>query len=99
MCQDTEVAILLGEVFQLPPEELNARLAFVNFDGSKPLSMSETIPLNENISKGFADICCFSVIEDVKKIANWVKSLRAEKLKYSLHKSSLKVLGSEVVVK
>lgn len=74
LLQDTGVAILPGEVFQLPPEELTARLAFVNFDGSKALSISETIPLNENIPEDFADNCCFSVVQGVKKIAEWVKS-------------------------
>jgi len=72
LLQDTGVAILPGEAFQTPPEELIARLAFVNFDGSKALSMSETIPLSENLPQDFADNSCISVIQAVQKIADWV---------------------------
>jgi len=74
LLQDTGVAILPGEAFQLPPEELTARLAYVNFDGSKALSMSETIPLNENLPEDFAENYCVSVVQAVKKIADWVNS-------------------------
>ncbi len=74
LLQDTGVAILPGEVFQLPPEELTARLAYVNFDGAKALSMSETIPLSEKLPKDFADNYCISVIQAVQKIADWVNS-------------------------
>ena len=72
LLQDTGVAILPGEAFQLPPEELTARLAYVNFDGSKALAMSETIPLSENLPEDFADNYCISVIQGVQKIADWV---------------------------
>lgn len=74
LLQDTGVAILPGEAFQLPPEELTARLAYVNFDGSKALAMSETIPLSENLPEDFADNYCISVIQGVQKIADWANS-------------------------
>jgi len=76
LLQETGVAILPGEAFQLPPEELTARLAFVNFDGAKALSISETIPLNEKIPEDFADKYCISVIQGVQKIADWVQQDR-----------------------
>jgi aspartate aminotransferase len=72
LLQDTGVAILPGEAFQIPSEELTARLAFVNFDGAKALSMSETIPLNEHLPPDFADNYCISVIQGIQKIADWV---------------------------
>ncbi len=72
LLQDTGVAILPGEAFQVRPEELTARLAFVNFDGAKALSMSERVPLSENLPQDFADNYCISVIQAVQKIANWV---------------------------
>ncbi len=73
LLEDTGVAILPGEAFQRPPEELTARLAFVNFDGSKSLAMSETIPISEDLPEDFADNCCFSVIQGIKEIIAWVK--------------------------
>lgn len=74
LLQDTGVAILPGEAFQLPPELLTARLSFVNFDGSKALAMSETIPLSENLPEDFADHYCISVVQGVQKIADWANS-------------------------
>ena len=74
LLKDTGVAILPGEAFQRPPEELTARLAYVNFDGAKALGMSETIPLSENLPEDFADNCCISVIQGIQKIAAWVNS-------------------------
>ena len=72
LLQETGVAILPGEAFQCLPEKLTARLAYVNFDGAKALSMSETIPLSENLPEYFADHYCISVIQAVQKIADWV---------------------------
>ncbi len=74
LLQETGVAILPGEAFLCPPEKLTARMAYVNFDGSKALSISETIPLSENLPDGFTDSCCISVIQAVQKIADWVNS-------------------------
>ena len=72
LLQDTGVAILPGEAFQLPSEKLTARLAFVNFDGSRALSMSETIPLSEQLPEDFADQYGMTVIQGIQKIADWV---------------------------
>lgn len=72
LLQETGVAILPGEAFQCLTERLTARLAYVNFDGSKALLMSETIPLSEDLPEDFADHYCISVIQGVQKIADWV---------------------------
>lgn len=74
LLMDTGVAILPGDAFLVPAEKLTARLAFVNFDGSKALAMSETIPLSEPLPEDFADNHCLSVIEAVQKIAVWANS-------------------------
>jgi len=72
LLRETGVAILPGEVFQRPPEELTARLAFVNFDGAKALSASETVPLSEKLPDDFIEVNCPSVIQAMQKIADWV---------------------------
>ncbi len=74
LLMEAGVAILPGEDFLVSSEKLTARLAYVNFDGSKALSMSETIPLSENLPEDFSDNCCLSVIEGIKKIADWTDS-------------------------
>ncbi len=71
LLKETGVAILPGEAFQRPAEELTARLAYVNFDGAIALSASETIPLSESLPDDFADNYCFSVIQAMQKIALW----------------------------
>jgi aspartate aminotransferase len=60
LLQETGVAILPGVSFQRPATELTARLAFVNFDGSKALAMGETIALSESLPDDFGDYCCAS---------------------------------------
>lgn len=73
LLKESGVAILPGEAFLIPPEKLIARLAFVNFDGAKALAMSETIPLSDKLPEDFAESCCFSVLEGMRKIAEWTK--------------------------
>jgi aspartate aminotransferase len=72
LLQETGVAILPGVSFQRPEEELTARLAYVNFDGSKALAWSETIPLDESLPGDFGDYCCAPVCEAIHKIVDWI---------------------------
>ena len=72
LLKETGVAILPGESFQRPAEELTARAAFVNFDGAKALALSETIALSEKLPEDFGATCCAPVFEAVQKIADWV---------------------------
>jgi aspartate aminotransferase len=73
LLHDTGVAILPGASFQRPEEELTARLAYVNFDGSKALAMSETIPLSQSLPDDFSDYCLASVFKAINKIVDWIK--------------------------
>jgi aspartate aminotransferase len=77
LCQklllETGVAILPGEAFKRPPEELTARLAFVNFDGAKALAMSQTIPSDNALPDDFGKQHCLEVLEAMHRIANWAK--------------------------
>ena len=72
LLHETGVAILPGVSFQRPKEELTARLAYVNFDGSKALAWSETIPLDESLPGDFGDYCCAPVCEAIHKIVDWI---------------------------
>ena len=72
LLHDIGVAILPGASFQRPEEELTARLAYVNFDGSKVLAMSETIPLSQSLPEDFGDYCLASVFEAINKIVDWI---------------------------
>lgn len=69
---DTGVAILPGVAFGRPPEELTARIAYVDFDGSSALSASETISLDQPLPEDFTEFWCHNVIKAVRLITDWV---------------------------
>ena len=72
LLEETGVAILPGLVFERPRNELTTRLSYVNFDGSKALAASETIPLDQNLPKEFIHSWCQSTISAVENIVDWV---------------------------
>ena len=72
LLEETGVAVLPGVAFQRPAEELTARLAYVNFDGAKALSASETIPLDQPLSDDFFTRWCGDVLEASQHIVEWM---------------------------
>lgn len=70
--QDVGVALLPGEAFGRAPEELTARLSYVDFDGGAALDAAERVPLDQPLPEGFLEECCPSVTEGVARIAEWV---------------------------
>jgi aspartate aminotransferase len=74
LLEDTGVAILPGREFERPAEELSARLAFVDFNGSKALAASETIPLDAPLPERFIHEQCADVIRAVDKLAEWLEA-------------------------
>jgi aspartate aminotransferase len=68
---ETGVAMLPGEVFGRPANELTARLAYVDFDGTKALSASETIPLDQQLPEDFTSLWCFNVIKAMHLLIDW----------------------------
>ncbi len=72
LLEETGVAVLPGTAFQRPAEELTARLAYVNFDGAKALSASETIPLDQPLSDDFFNRWCGDVLEATQRVVEWV---------------------------
>ncbi|HPE63368.1 MAG TPA: aminotransferase class I/II-fold pyridoxal phosphate-dependent enzyme, partial [Methanothrix sp.] len=67
------VAILPGSAFGRPSYELAARVAYVNFDGSKALAASETIPLHQELPEDFIPQICPETIGAAAVIASWLK--------------------------
>ena len=67
------MAILPGQAFERPANELSARLAYVDFDGAKALTASETIPLDQPLPDDFADTYCPKVIQAAHLLADWVR--------------------------
>ncbi len=72
LLHETGVALLPGEAFQRPREELTARLAYVDFDGARALAASETIPLDQPLPDTFVEQWCRNVTRAVDLITEWV---------------------------
>jgi len=71
LLEDTGIAILPGCDFGRPPEELTARLAYVDFDGAQALAASEPIPLHTELDDGFVHNYCERVVTAVDRVCNW----------------------------
>ena len=75
LLEDTGAALLPGNVFGRPAEELTARLAFVDFDGARALAAAETISPEDLLPENFVSLYCSYMLEGTKRIVDWVKSL------------------------
>jgi len=74
LLDETGVAILPGADFDRPPLELTARIAYVDFDGAKALSASETIPLDQALPEEFTRLWCRNVLEAIRIMVDWLNT-------------------------
>lgn len=74
LLEETGVAVLPGSAFGRPDDELTVRFAYVDFDGAKALTASETIPLEQPLPDDFVDHWCSHVIKSTQLIKNWIES-------------------------
>jgi aspartate aminotransferase len=75
---DTGVAVLPGVSFERPPEELTARLAYINFDGTKALAASETVSLDQELSDNFIQSRFEKTLIGAEKIVKWLNKMIAK---------------------
>ena len=71
--QDTGVALLPGAAFGRPAEELNARIAYVNFDGGKALQTSREISMEQNLTMHNLGDNVINVKYGIEKLIDWLK--------------------------
>lgn len=74
LLQDTGVAALPGKAFERPSGELTVRLAYVDFDGAKALTASETTPLDQTLPENFDELWCGNVIKAMNLIVQWINT-------------------------
>ena len=74
LLEATGVALLPGSVFGRPESEYTARLAYVDFDGSRALAAAETFSPEDPVTEEFLRTYCSHVLEGAEKIVDWVKS-------------------------
>jgi aspartate aminotransferase len=73
LLEDTGVAVLPGSVFGRPQEELTARIAYVDFDGTKALAAVEMLPPHKFVDDSFLRTHCSHLLEGVAKLCDWTK--------------------------
>ncbi len=73
LLEETGVAMLPGEAFGRPPQELTARLAYVDFDGAKALTASERVPLDQPLPEDFTRHWCYNTIKAIELLTQWIQ--------------------------
>lgn len=73
LLDETGVALLPGSDFGRPPEELTARLAYVDFDGAKALAAVETKPRDARLEVTSVETYAPRVLRAVDRIAEWLR--------------------------
>jgi aspartate aminotransferase len=76
LLQDTGVATLPGVVFERQPQELTARLSYVNFEGSKAMAASETVSLNGELPENFLRVHCNNSLKAAGRITDWISKMK-----------------------
>ena len=72
LLEETGVALLPGDAFGRPRQELTARLAYVDFDGARALTAGETVALDQPLPDDFVERWCEKVVTAVRLLAEWV---------------------------
>ncbi len=72
LLEETGVAILPGEDFGRAREELTARMAYVDFDGAKTLSILESAGDDLRVDEDFLRTHCPNVVMATERMCEWV---------------------------
>lgn len=72
LLEETGVAILPGSVFGRQPEELSARLAYVDFDGARALVAAGQVSSNKPLDTSFYKLYAPKVMTAIDRICNWL---------------------------
>ncbi|MEZ4885413.1 MAG: aminotransferase class I/II-fold pyridoxal phosphate-dependent enzyme [Chitinophagales bacterium] len=73
LLEETGVAILPASDFGIPANELIARMAYVNFDGTEALKVAQTEYANRSLDVAFLEKCCAETMEGVDVLVEWLK--------------------------
>jgi aspartate aminotransferase len=73
LLDETGIAILPGVVFGRPENELTARIAYVDFDGTKSINAAYKLKKGEEIDESFLRTYCGNTLKAVDLLCNWLK--------------------------
>lgn len=72
LLEDTGVAMLPGSNFGRHPEEMTARIAYVDFDGKSALEAVRSLPLDHPLGEQFLKTYCGNVLKAIDRISEWI---------------------------
>lgn len=72
LLEETGVAMLPGADFGRHPDELTARLAYVDFDGEAALNSLHSLPDNTPLDNDFLKTNCGRVLDGLERISDWL---------------------------
>jgi aspartate aminotransferase len=75
LLKETGIAMLPGMDFGRVPEELTARLAYVNFDGKKALEAANQVPALLPLDDNFLYSHCEGPVVATENLCKWLESL------------------------
>ena len=75
LLEQTGVAILPGCDFGRQPEELTARIAYVDFNGEEAIKTSQNMPSDVEMNQDFIHSYCPNLVRAANIIAEWIKNL------------------------
>ncbi len=73
LLEDAGVAVLPGNVFGRPVQELTARISYVDFDGARALAAAEQISPHEELDESFIHTYCSHTIQAIDRLCNWLE--------------------------
>lgn len=71
--EDTGVAFLPGSAFGREPDELTARLSYVDFDGARAMAALEAAGPTREVDAEFLEHYCGRTLEAVARLAKWME--------------------------
>ena len=75
LMEDTGVVLLPGNAFGMPPEQLCARLAYVEFDGREALKASREVGLSQPLDQVAIQAIFAKTLRGTRKLTDWLASL------------------------
>lgn len=74
LLRDTGVALLPGTAFGMEPQQLSARLAYVDFDGVAVLEAARKNPVATPLNEAFLRAHCAHQLEGIDALCRWASS-------------------------
>ncbi len=74
LLEDTGVAMLPGSNFGRHPEEMTARIAYVDFDGKSALEAVRSFPIDQTLGEHFLKTYCGNVLKAIDRLDEWIHS-------------------------